>query len=89
MSQNMRAAGAVGIGPGQQLEAVGVGPGEHVALLHPGEAVDGRAVEVHALLEGVLELGRARWRSDFSWPRTSVNQSRMSRTPRSSTVRST
>ena len=27
--------------------------------------------------------------NDFSWPRTSVNQSRMSRTPRSSTVRST
>ena len=25
----------------------------------------------------------------FSWPRTSVNQSRMSRTPRSSTERST
>ena len=27
--------------------------------------------------------------TDLSWPSTSVNQSRMSRTPRSSTVRST
>ena len=27
--------------------------------------------------------------TDFSWPSTSVNQSRMRRTPRSSTVRST
>ncbi len=27
--------------------------------------------------------------TDFSWPRTSVNQSRMRRTPRSSTVLST
>ena len=27
--------------------------------------------------------------NDFSWPRTSVNQSRTRRTPRSSTVRST
>jgi len=33
------------------------GAGEHVALLHPAEAVDGRAVELHALVEGVLELG--------------------------------
>ena len=48
-----------GIGPREQLEAVGVGPGEHVALLHPGEAVDRRAVERHALLEGVLQLGGA------------------------------
>ena len=57
MSQNMRADDVVALGPRQQLEGVGVGPGEHVALLHPAEAVDGRAVEVHALLEGVLELG--------------------------------
>ena len=50
--------GAVGVGPREQLEAVRVGPGEHVALLHPAEAVDGRAVEAHALVEGALELGR-------------------------------
>ena len=49
--------GRVRVGPREQLEGVGVGPGEHVALLHPGEAVDRRAVEGHALLEGVLELG--------------------------------
>ena len=49
----------VALGPREQLEAVGVGPGEHVALLHAAEAVDGGAVEVHALVERVLELGRA------------------------------
>ena len=43
--------------PRQQLEAVGVGEGEHVALLHPAEAVDGRAVELHPLGEGGFELG--------------------------------
>ena len=50
--------GAVGVGPREQLEAVRVGPGEHVALLHPAEAVDRRAVEAHALVEGALQLGR-------------------------------
>ena len=44
------------VAPGQELEGVGVRLGEHIALLDPAEAVDGRAVEVHALLEGVLEL---------------------------------
>jgi hypothetical protein len=42
--------------PGQQLEGAGVGAGEHVALLDAAEAVDGRAVELHALVERVLEL---------------------------------
>ena len=58
MSQNMRADGLVALGPRQQLERAGVGPGEHVALLDAAEAVDGRTVELHALVEGVLELGR-------------------------------
>ena len=49
-----RAVGQVG----EELEGLGVGHGEHVALLDPAEAVDGRPVEGHALLEGVLELGR-------------------------------
>ncbi len=49
--------GRRGIDPRQQLEAVGIGPGQHVALLHPGEPVDRRSVEGHALGEGVLELG--------------------------------
>ncbi len=44
--------------PGQQLERLGVGPGQHVGFLHPAEPVDGRAVEGHALVEGVLQLGR-------------------------------
>ena len=45
-------------GYGQELEGLGVGAGQHVALLDPAEAVDGRAVEGHALVEGVLQLGR-------------------------------
>ena len=51
--------GRLRIAPGQELEGVGVGDGEHVALLHPAEAVDRGAVERHALLERVLQLGRA------------------------------
>ena len=59
MSQNIRADGSSPLAHGSSSKRVGVGAGEHVALLHPAEAVDGRAVEVHALVEGVLELGRA------------------------------
>ncbi len=44
--------------PRQQLEARGIGAGQHVALLDTAEAVDRRSVEVHALVERVLELGR-------------------------------
>ena len=54
-----RASGACGSAHGSSSKLFGVGAGEHVALLHPGEAVDRRAVERHALLEGVLQLGRA------------------------------
>ena len=48
----------VGLVPREQLEGVGIGDGEHVALLDPAEAVDGRAVEVHTLVEGGLQLRR-------------------------------
>jgi hypothetical protein len=48
---------AVGVRPGQQLEAVGIGAGENVALLDAAEAVDGGAVEAHPLDEGALQLG--------------------------------
>ena len=58
MSQNTRATGARSAVSGQDLERLRIGPGEHVALLHAAEAVDGRAVEGHALLEGVLQFGR-------------------------------
>src|SRR3546814_18418580 len=34
------------------------GLGQDVALLHPAEPVDRRAVEPHALVEGALQLGR-------------------------------
>ena len=43
---------------GQHLERLGVRHGQDVALLDPGEAVDGRPVEGHPLFEGVLQLGR-------------------------------
>jgi hypothetical protein len=33
-------------------------PGDHVALVHPGEALDGRAVEADSVRERALELGR-------------------------------
>ena len=46
------------IGPRQHLEAVGIGPRQHVALLDARVAVDRRAVERHALVEGVLKLHR-------------------------------
>ena len=58
MSQNMRATGASLAAPREDLEGVGIRHGEHVGLLDAAEALDGRAVEGHALLEGVLELGR-------------------------------
>ena len=44
--------------PRQDLEGRRVGLGEHVRLVDPGEALDRRAVEADALLEGPLELGR-------------------------------
>ena len=58
MSQNMRATGASSPAPRDDLEGARVGHGEHVGFLHPAVALDGRAVEGHALLEGGLELGR-------------------------------
>jgi hypothetical protein len=42
----------------EDLERRRVGHGDHVRLGDPGEALDGRAVDAHALLEGGLELGR-------------------------------
>ena len=74
--------------PGQELEGLGVGPGQDVALLDPAEAVDGRPVEGHPLVEGVLELGRGD-AEGLGVPSTSVNHSWTNRMPRSSTVRST
>ena len=44
--------------PRHDLERVGVGDREHVGFLHAAVALDGRAVEGHALLERRLELGR-------------------------------
>ena len=79
---------SLAVAPGMSWKLVGVGDGEDVGLLDAAEAVDGRAVELHALLEGRLELDR-RDGDDLSWPRTSVNHSRTRRTRRSSIVRST
>jgi len=50
--------GSVTVGPRQHDEGVGIGDGQHVAFLDPREAVDRRAVEAHAVLEGVLQFGR-------------------------------
>ena len=44
--------------PGQQLKGLRVGAGQDVGFLHPAEAVDGRPVEGHPLVERVVELGR-------------------------------
>ena len=49
--------GGVLAAPRHDLEGARVGHGEHVGFLHPAVALDGRAVEGHALLEGGLELG--------------------------------
>ena len=43
--------------PRQQLECLGVRTGQHVGFLDATEAVDGRAIERHSLIEGVLQLG--------------------------------
>ena len=51
-------AHVAGADPGEQLEGGRVGHGQHVGLLHPGVALDHRAVEHHALLEGLVQLGR-------------------------------
>ena len=58
MSQKMRAVSSSPSVARHQLERVRVRDGEHVALLDPAEAVDGRAVELHALLEGGVQLDR-------------------------------
>ena len=42
---------------GSSSKVFGVGLGEHVGLLDPAVALDRRAVEGHALLEGDFELG--------------------------------
>ena len=58
MSQNIRALSP--LTPAlerEDLEGGRVGHGDHVGLVDPGEALDGRAVEADALLEGRLQLG--------------------------------
>ena len=51
--------GRLRVAPRQHLERVRVGDREDVALLDAAEAVDRRAVEGHAVLERVLQLGGA------------------------------
>jgi len=50
--------GSVVTAPRDDVEGVGIGHGQHVRLLDPAVALDRRAVEGHALLEGALELRR-------------------------------
>ena len=49
--------GFLRVAPRDDLECVGVGDREHVGFLHPREAVDRRAVERHAVGEGIVEFG--------------------------------
>ena len=58
MSQNIRAVAGPSPAPRQDLERRRVGLGQHVGLVDAGEALDRRAVEADALVEGALELGR-------------------------------
>jgi hypothetical protein len=51
--------GSVAVGPGQHHESVGVGDGQNVTLLNARETIDGRTIEAHAVLEGVLQFGGA------------------------------
>src|SRR5205814_683516 len=74
--------------PRKDLKGLGIGPGQDVALLDPAEPVDRRAVERHALLEGVLQLGR-RDAEGLQCSQDVDNQSWTKRTPRSSTILST
>jgi hypothetical protein len=53
--------------PRQDLEGRRVRLGEHVGLVDAGEALDGRAVEAHALGEGAFELG---WRDGDGFEET-------------------
>ena len=47
------------VAPWQHLKSVRVGHRQHVGFLHTAEAVDGRAIECHAVAERVLEFGGA------------------------------
>ena len=51
--------GGAGLAPREELERVGIGDRQHVSFLDAREPVDRRAVERHAVLERVLELGGA------------------------------
>ena len=88
MSQNMRAAGAVGSTQGRISKLLGSGRAstslswtrENPSIEDPSKVMP--SAKAFSSSAGVMA-------NDFSWPRTSVNQSQMNRTPRSSTVRST
>ena len=59
MSQNIRPVpGASAVATGRIWKVDGSGLASMSALVDPGEALDGRAVEADALGEGLLELGR-------------------------------
>ena len=88
MSQNMRASGAAGSAHGSSSKLLASGRArtslsctrEKPSMDEPSKVMpSSRAFSSSAGLMAKL----------FSWPRTSVNQSRMSRTPRSSTERRT
>ena len=59
MSQKTLASVALGSPHASTSNVFGVGHRQHVALLDPGEPVDGRPVEGHPVVQRALELGRA------------------------------
>ena len=46
----------VALFPGEDAPGAEIGVEIHVALLHPDEAVDGRAVEAHFVVKGLFQL---------------------------------
>ena len=88
MSQNMRADGSSPSTHGSSSKLLGSGRAStslSCTRLKPSMAEPSNVMpssKAFSSSAGVMA-------NDFSWPSTSVNQSRMSRTPRSSTVRST
>ena len=88
MSQNMRADGPVASAHGSSSKLLGSGRAStslSCTRLKPSMAEPSNCMpSSKAPSSSAGEMAKL-----LSWPSTSVNQSRMSRTPRSSTVRST
>ena len=88
MSQNIRAAGVVAVAQGSSSKVLGSGVAStSVSCTRLKPSIDEPSKVMPS--SKAFSSSAGVMANDFSWPRTSVNQRRMSRTPRSSTVRST